>query len=239
MFPVPTIVISLKRAQNRRKNAERELLDQGADWEILDAIDGLKLQNTPPEYNEKKVSRLLGFPLTLSEIGCFLSHREAWLNCIEKDQTVLILEDDFVLAPSIKEAISYLLENQACWDVARLQGLTKTSHTVITASDNFQIVANKDDPLGATAYLLKPYSAKKLLVDSHEIYEPLDHFLEHHKKHGLRMVAIKPYPVSTNGSESTIFDRPDRKSISGSKKMMRSICRAFDRLFNPYPWFPK
>ena len=239
MFPVPTIVISLRRAQNRRKNAERELLDQGADWEILDAIDGLKLQNTPPEYNEKKVSRLLGFPLTLSEIGCFLSHREAWLNCIEKDRTVLILEDDFVLVPSIKEAISYLLENQACWDVARLQGLTKTSHTVITASDNFQIVSNKDDPLGATAYLLKPYSAKKLLVDSNEIYEPLDHFLEHHKKHGLRMVAIKPYPVSTNGSESTIFDRPDRKSISGSKKMMRSICRAFDRLFNPYPWFPK
>lgn len=239
MFPVPTIVISLKRAQNRRKNAERELLDQGADWEILDAIDGLKLQNTPPEYNEKKVSRLLGFPLTLSEIGCFLSHREAWLNCIEKDQTVLILEDDFVLSPRIKQAISYLIENQACWDVARLQGLAQTNHTVITVSDAFEIVTNKDDPLGATAYLLKPYAAKKLLVESHEIYEPLDHFLEHNKKHGLRMVAIKPYPVSTNGSESTIFDRPDRKSISGSRKMMRSICRAFDRIFNPYPWFPK
>jgi len=239
MFPVPTIVISLKRAQSRRKNAEKELLDQGADWEILDAIDGLKLQNTPPEYNEKKVSRLLGFPLTLSEIGCFLSHREAWLNCIEKDQAVLILEDDFVLSPRIKQAISFLIENQACWDIARLQGLVKTNHTVITASDAFEIVTNKDDPLGATAYLLKPYAAKKLLVDSREIYEPLDHFLEHHKKHGLRIVALKPYPVSTNGSESTIFDRPDRKSISGSKKMMRSICRAFDRLFNPYPWFPK
>lgn len=239
MFPVPTIVISLKRAQNRRKNAEKELLNQGADWEILDAIDGLKLQNTPPEYNENKVSKLLGFPLTLSEIGCFLSHREAWLNCIEKDQTVLILEDDFALAPNIKEAIFFLLENQSCWDIARLQGLSQTSHSVIITSKSFEIVTNKDDPLGATAYLLKPHAAKKLLVESHEIYEPLDHFLEHHKKHSLRMVAIKPYPVSTNGSESTIFDRPDRKSISGSRKIVRSISRALDRLFNPNPWFPK
>lgn len=239
MFPVPTVVISLKRAKERRFNAERELRAQGADWEILDAIDGLKLKNIPPEYNEKKVVSLLGFPLTLSEIGCFLSHREAWLNCIEKNKTILILEDDFLLSQNIKEAISLLIENPHSWDIARLQALAETNHAVLKDSDQFKIVQNHGDPLGATAYLLKPSSAKKLITHSNEIFEPLDHFLEHSKKHGLRMVAVKPYPVSTNGSESTIFDRPERRAISGSRKLIRSIARTVDRIINPRPWFPK
>lgn len=239
MFPVPTIVISLKRAHDRREHAVEELKKHGAEWEILDATDGLKLHHHPPEYNERKVSKLLGFPLTLSEIGCFLSHREAWIYCIEKQKSILILEDDFVLRPNIKVAIRYLLDNEKIWDIARLQAILETPHTIISKSDTHQIVENHSDPLGATAYILKPSAAKKLLIHSSDIYEPLDHYLEHHKKHGLKILAIKPYPVDINGSETTIFDRPERNSISGYKKFLRSISRCIDRLVNPNPWFPK
>lgn len=238
-FPLKTIVISLLRAQGRRKNAENQLLSHGADWEILEAIDGLRLQNFPPEYNEKKVDRLLGFSLTLSEIGCFLSHREAWLRCIENNSPVLILEDDFHLSSSINEAINCLLQNQDLWDIARLQALSDSSHTVQKEFDHFKIVRNDYDPLGATAYVLKPSSAKKLIIHSNEIFEPLDHFLEHSKKHGLKMIAIKPYPVTANGSESTIFDRPLRNPVSGFKKINRSIARLIDRSISAQPWFPK
>jgi glycosyl transferase family 25 len=238
-FPVKTIVISLQRAQERRKNAEKQLISHSADWEILEAIDGLRLQNFPLEYNEKKVGRLLGFSLTLSEIGCFLSHREAWLKCIEKNTPTLILEDDFVLSPNIHEAINCLLENQDLWDIARLQALTDSAHVVKKECKNFKIVHNDGDPLGATAYLLKASSAKKLIIHSNEIFEPLDHFLEHSKKHGLKMAAIKPYPVTTNGSDSTIFDRPQRIPISGFKKIKRSLARSIDRFFSSRPWFPK
>lgn len=238
-FPVPIIVISLKRAHERRQNSEKEFLNQHAKWEFLDAIDGLKLYNMPPEYNEKKVSRLLGFSLTLSEIGCFLSHREAWLKCIEKNTAVLILEDDFMFHSNIQESIAFLLENQSLWDIARLQALSESEHLALKEMNQCKIVQNDGDPLGATAYLLKPSSAKKLLIHSSEIFEPLDHFLEHYKKHGLRMVAVKPYPVKTNGADSTIFDRPNRNPITGIKKIIRSIARTIDRVTNSQPWFPK
>ena len=238
-FPVPIIVISLKRAHERRQNSEKEFLNQHAVWEFLDAIDGLKLYNTPPEYNEKKVSRLLGFSLTLSEIGCFLSHREAWLKCIEKNTATLILEDDFMFHSNIRESIAFLLENQSLWDIARLQALSESEHVVLKEMNQCKIVQNDGDPLGATAYLLKPSSAKKLLIHSREIFEPLDHYLEHCKKHGLRMVAVKPYPVKTNGTDSTIFDRPNRNPITGTKKIIRSIARSIDRVTNSQPWFPK
>ncbi len=236
---MPAIVISLKRAFERRQNSEKELQSHQFTWEFLDAIDGLKLHNTPYEYNEKLVSSLLGFSLTRSEIGCFLSHREAWLKCIEKNTIVLILEDDFIFYSNVKESLTFLLENQNLWDIARLQALSESKHVVIKKSNQSEIVQNDGDPLGATAYLLKPSSAKKLIIHSSSIFEPLDHYLEHSKKHGLRMVAVKPYPVASNGTESTIFDRPKRIPVSGIKKMKRSIARSIDRIFNPQPWFPK
>jgi len=238
-FPLPIIVISLKRARERRQNSEKEFLNQHAEWEFLDAIDGLKLYNTPPEYNEKKVSRLLGFSLTLSEIGCFLSHREAWLKCIEKNKATLILEDDFMFHLNIRESIAFLLENQSLWDIARLQALSECEHVTLKEMNQCKIVQNVGDPLGATAYLLKPSSAKKLIIHSNEIFEPLDHFLEHSKKHGLRMLAVKPYSVNTNGADSTIFDRPNRNPITGITKIIRSIARTVDRVTNSQPWFPK
>ena len=41
---------------------------------IFDAIDGKKIDNYPPEYNEKKVKKLLGFDMTLTEIAVRFSH---------------------------------------------------------------------------------------------------------------------------------------------------------------------
>lgn len=240
MVPLFTILISLKRSESRRSVAVDALSQLSyLDWHVLEGIDGLQLQNSPPEYREAKVNGLLGFPLTPSEIGCFLSHRQAWVQCIEKDQPTLILEDDFCFAPNFEQVISALNHQDLDWDIARLQGLVDTSHSVIISESDFQIVVNHEDPLGAAGYIIKPYAAKKLVQQSNEIYEPLDHFLEHHRKHHQKIIAFKPYPIKANGTISTMHDRPDRSPISGFAKKWRSLNRALDRLFNSNPWFPK
>jgi len=236
---IPALIVSLERAKLRRDRSKEQLQNYCDTWEIIDAIDGLKLQNLPLEYNEKKVKRLLGFSLTLAELGCFLSHREAWIKCLEKNDAVLILEDDFVFNFHIKDAIDIAMENQSMWDILRLHALTDSNHTEIKNTNLFRIVQNHGDPLGATAYMIKPSTAKKLLIYSNEIYEPLDHFLEHTKKHGLRILALKPYPISTSGADSTIFDRPARHPITGTKKLKRSLYRMADRFFSSNPWYPK
>ena len=233
------IVISLKRSETRRVQFTALLEPSDLDWEILDAIDGLGLQSTPPEYHEKKVIRLLGFPLSASEIGCFLSHRLAWARCAEKDRPTLILEDDFTFAPHFYESLPKVMASYQDWDILRLQGIVETSDSTLLEHPNFRIVENHGDPLGATAYILKPSAAKKLINSSQEIYEPLDHFLEHRQKHSLKIAAIKPYPVIIKGGYSTILDRPERKAIHGIRKLLRSLARWMDRLTNPNPWFPK
>lgn len=235
-----TILISLKRSEARRKEAVKALTTSPQlQWEILEGIDGLQLQYTPPEYREAKVARLLGFPLTPSEIGCFLSHRLAWIKCVEKDSDTLILEDDFAFKSNFEQAISTLYAQYPSWDIARLQGLVATPDSPLASGPDYQIVTNHEDPLGATAYIIKPAAAKKLIAYSSEIFEPLDHFLEHQKIHKLKIVAYKPYPIEITGMVSTMHDRSDRAPIKGIRKKLRSLHRALDRLFNPKPWFPK
>lgn len=239
-MPSPNvIVISLARSISRRNKFIPLLKQSGLAWEILDAVDGLELRSTPPEYHEDKVTRLQGFPLSASEIGCFLSHRLAWAKCVEKNEVVLVLEDDFSFAPHFQDSVTEALTVFKDWDLLRLQGLVDTPAKVLMDRNQFQFVQNLGDPLGATAYLIKPESALRLLKYSQDIYEPLDHFLEHHQKHHLINVAVKPYPVFAAAESSTILDRPDRQPIHGIRKLLRSFFRELDRLTNPNPWFPK
>jgi glycosyl transferase family 25 len=101
------------------------------------------------------------------------------------------------------------------------------------------LVRNIGDAVGATAYLLKPEVAQVLIESSTDIYEPVDHFLEHHQKHGLDFLAVRPYPVDITRAKSTIDDRPERTPVKGYAKLVRSISRILDRRFSPTPWFPK
>jgi glycosyl transferase family 25 len=233
------IVISLTNALERRQIAQSEMTRSGLSWEFLDAIDGRLLQNSPPEYNSKKVKALQGFELTPSEVGCFLSHRAAWRWCIELNQNVLVLEDDFHFLPHLQEVLSTLDAHPGDWDIVRLQALVDTGKTEYKNFGTFRLIHTHGDPLGATAYIISPQSAKILLNRSSSIFEPLDHYLEHKARHGLEVLACHPYPVTITGAPTTIADRPGREPINGMKKRIRSWHRMIDRLTNPDPWFPK
>jgi glycosyl transferase family 25 len=167
---------------------------------------------------------------------------EAWRKCIECNQPTLIFEDDFIIDSNFDRILETLLEEFTDWDLVRLQALCDSTHQVIREFRGFSVVRNDGDPLGATAYLVNPISAKKLLDESTEIFEPLDHYIEHHEKNGLTMLAVKPYPVNVvdlTRQTSTITDRPERLPIRGISKLRRSLYRIFDRLTSDDPWFPR
>lgn len=240
MMNLQTFVISLQRSLQRREKAQSELSRTKLSWAFLDAVDGSKLQYPIPEYKSKKVNRLLGFDMTPNEIGCYLSHRLGWQACVDRNIPTLIFEDDFILLPDFETCLEILLLEFTDWQLVRLQALTECEHDTVKKLGKATIVKNHGDPLGATAYIVKPQAARMLLEHSKNIFEPLDHFLEHERKHGVEMLAIKPYPVTISRAQSTIADRPsDRQSVRGLKKMSRSFYRFMDRLFASDPWFPK
>lgn len=239
LLPIQILVISLKRSLDRRKKVEQEMEKISIPWKFLDAVDGAALITPPPEYKSAKVKILQGYDLTPNEIGCYLSHKKAWKRCVEADIPTLILEDDFVLAPNFEDMLVTLLNGIQPWNFVRLQGLYEVPCHPIADMSGVSLVQNKGDAVGATAYLLKPEIAKKLAEYSEDIYEPVDHFLEHQKKHGLEFLAIRPYPVDITRVKSTIADRPEREPVRGLKKRIRSVARVLDRVFSKDPWFPR
>jgi len=132
-----------------------------------------------------------------------------------------------------------LMENIDLWNFVRLQALYEVPFREVAKLGEFSLAQNLGDAVGATAYLLKPAIAKLLIEESLEIYEPVDHFLEHHQKHGLEFLAIRPYPVDISRVKSTIDDRSEREPIKGLRKRLRSVARALDRFFSLHPWFPR
>jgi glycosyl transferase family 25 len=135
--------------------------------------------------------------------------------------------------------LSVLLNEVADWSFVRLQGLYEVPFKRVLEQSGCTLVKNQGDAVGATAYLLKPQVAAQLLQHSVDIYEPVDHFLEHYQKHGIEFLAIRPYPVDITRAKSTIADRSERMPIKGLQKYIRSIARALDRAFGKQPWFPK
>jgi len=182
---------------------------------------------------------LQGYPLTPNEIGCYLSHKEAWRRCVTHNIPTLVFEDDFVLSPEFESVINCLLNNQSAWSLVRLQGLYEVPYQELAPLCDAHLVKNLGDAVGATAYLIKPEVAQVLIDESRAIYEPVDHFLEHQSKHGLEFLAVRPYPLDISRVKSTIDDRSERAPVKGLRKRVRSIARAVDRLCSAKPWFPR
>jgi glycosyl transferase family 25 len=239
MKAIQVQVISLERSTDRRERVQRELKNFSLEWTFLNAVDGFALKALPKSYDPAKVRRLQGYELTPGEIGCYLSHMKAWEKCVEQDKTTLVLEDDFVINGDLSDVFESLTQIDQKWSLVRLAALYDVEHRVVDRNEGIELVENRGDPVGAAAYVIKPSAAAQLMKCSSAIYEPVDHYLEHYSKHGLRMLAVKPYPISIVGKDSTITDRPGRLPIKGFEKTKRSINRWLDRQFSPSPWFPK
>jgi glycosyl transferase family 25 len=237
--PLQVLVISLRRSVDRRAKVEQELKKVSMSWSFLDAVDGSALASPPAEYQAWKVQLLQGYPLTPNEIGCYLSHKEAWKCCVSQNTPTLVFEDDFVLSPEFENVINSLLNDEDAWNFVRLQGLYEVPYQELALVGSAHLVKNLGDAVGATAYLLKPQAAQVLIDESRDIYEPVDHFLEHRSKHGLEFLAVRPYPVDISRVKSTIDDRSERAPVKGLRKRVRSLARAVDRLCAAKPWFPR
>ena len=95
-----TFVINLPDRKDRmqRFNANNPYLE----YETFKAVEGYKvgyekLLSQGFDTDHDWIDPLLGTPLTKGEVGCFLSHWHIWNKCIEKNEPIIVLEDDAIL----------------------------------------------------------------------------------------------------------------------------------------------
>ena len=95
-----TIVINLPDRKDRMTTFNKN--NTNLDYEVFSAVEGYKidyakLQSQGFDTNHNWIDPILKTPLTKGEVGCFLSHWHIWNKCIEKNEPILVLEDDAIL----------------------------------------------------------------------------------------------------------------------------------------------
>lgn len=119
-------IISLKRAQDRRKNMISQMNNLGLKYDIFDAIDGNELT---PEESKKYICLPGGYRegelFKPGEIGCTMSHIKSLKKAQNENLSyVIVLEDDVVLAKDFKKRIKLLLRIlPSHWEHVYLSGI--------------------------------------------------------------------------------------------------------------------
>ena len=95
-----TIVINLPSRSDRIQTFNSN--NSNLPYELFSAVEGdmidyHKLREHGFDVNHDWIDPLLNTPLTKGEVGCFLSHWHIWEKCIEKNESILVLEDDAIL----------------------------------------------------------------------------------------------------------------------------------------------
>lgn len=163
--------INLKRAVERRAQAEKEFQRIGIRYEFIEAVDGKDLTDDEiarTGYNEEAAKRLRNIykirGLSRLEIACSLSHLKVY-NKIVRDnaEVALIAEDDafFNFDAAYLDRILAALPDK--WEICFLfhRGLCKRINHYICRFQSF--------PGSAVCYLLSTKGAEKLL----ELAKPL------------------------------------------------------------------
>lgn len=218
-------IINLERSPDRRESALRQLADLGLEATISTAVDGATADLERYRPFLRSSNRFLRRPLTPGEIGCFASHHRLWQECVTTDRPLLVLEDDFLVAPEARRIIDRLPDIVRRYRYVRLAGsLPRRSRAVEPLPDGRAVELLAKGPHGTVAYALTPEAATLLLVHAATWREPVDHYVDSFWIHGLLPFCIAPYPVGCPRGGSLIepsrFDRG-----GGLERLTRQIVR--------------
>lgn len=226
---IPTLIINLARASNRRKYMQQILKNYDfLDISFFAAVDGKSLTNSEVDsyFNASKAYERYGRNLNRGEIGCTLSHIGCYRQVMESAANVsLILEDDI----SILRDISVLPELIPLVDVSKPVILLLSGD--FWYSRRLRKVRNLEvvkvfDAVGAYAYLINKAAAEliisKYLTPSHVA----DHWMVY-RELGVQILALDPYIIDANigGLESTI--KQEFFGENRAKMTMPNVIKAY------------
>ncbi|MCG8438556.1 MAG: glycosyltransferase family 25 protein [Pseudomonadales bacterium] len=179
--PFNILAIAQPTEIERRKHLDEMLSGLGLHYKLVRTSPPVP-QNRWREagFNHQKSKSILGRDLSPGEIGCFLSHRNAWKEAARSNQPSLILEGDAKLDQDSAKVCELLSVPTRRWELAMLyyskcvpsvwqqQRLDETFRLAKFANRRAYCLA---------AYMLTPEGAKKLLELSETFHLPADDFV--------------------------------------------------------------
>lgn len=207
------VVISRISDTKRRESVSSTLNNSPYEWQFFDAFEAGSI----PEwfdavYDERKSEKYRSYPLVSGEKGCFSSHLGVWLWCVNWDEPVVVLEDDFTPLADFYSKIK-LIESSG-FEYVKLERRSDG----YSIDDNFMI--NSKNRSGAVGYYLSPAGAFKFLSSLNGIYMPVDHYIGMPWKHGVPPVGLICQAITHEGKFYTNI-QSDRKNMESMHKNNR------------------
>ena len=233
-MPCRGYIIHLKRATDRRRQAEAFAASLPMPAELLEAVDGKAMSAAALQQRARRDlhSPRYPFPLANGEIACFLSHRRAWQAIVDSDcDAGLIAEDDVAAASSdFVPLIETVLAGMSSGDFVRFPMRERGEQGRRTwGIGRLHVIEPRLPALNMQMQIVGREAARLLLAASEEFDRPVDSFVQMQWLHGARMLSARPIVIRELGGElggSVIH--PRRRTIVD--RLVHEIQRPFIRL---------
>ena len=205
------------------------LEEKGFSTLVSSAVFLASSDELPAEYDQKTRKRLLGYDLTLGEIGCFMAHRNAWKHVVSLGAVCLILEDDARLRPTLSPAALQELADAIAGTnhIVRLFSQRHPSaKTWKVLPCGLKIVRPSMPGYSAVAYLLGPVAAAALIARSESFWQTTDDFLDNEGEHGGVVMNAMPEPAWHEDEGRSLIGARVKPSVPWYVKARREWLRA-------------
>ncbi|WP_163267853.1 glycosyltransferase family 25 protein [Chelativorans alearense] len=193
-------IVHLARAHGRARQVERLRQSLPLPVTVIEAVDGQTLpEETVAKVYKPRLHRpRYPFPLRISEVACFLSHRRAWQAIVDRKLDAgLVVEDDVEIDPArFADVLNLALAHAGRGDLVRFpkndQG--ETGHEAARVQKAGLIVP-RHPGLGMQAQLVGHDAAEALLAFTREFDRPVDTLVQMNWLHGARVLTAKPVSI--------------------------------------------
>lgn len=232
--PVRTriFVVSMADAVERRHAFTATAAGALAPWAFFDAWDTL---HPGLSYDEDGAIVAKGRPLRKGELGCYSSHFALWKQLLETDDAdqYIVLEDDVIADWDYLARFAAIDHNLAGHDYIRLYYKKPAPSRVL--EKDFVCRATwltevSGYCFGTQGYLITRAGARRFAEHCATVRRPIDDEMDRSWVHGIRNLAVFPFPLMERKIESGIgLQRFEGFPVPRRLKLQRFVARTRER----------
>ncbi len=231
-------IINLEERSDRRQAVQHALGSAGVEFEFFRAINGEQaLANWFSGIDNWACLLETGHFATHGELGCYASHLSLWKTCIDLNEPIVIMEDDFAVTGDFAATLGRASRIVDRFGFLRLEPIEQRwgrkkdlAPVILEEESDWRLLYQRMPSVRLTCYAIAPACARALIAMSDIFTCPVDHMVRRCWAHKQSILALEPAAVN-------LSRHAEHSSIGNRKKVfirhfigpMRAVYRVMER----------
>lgn len=217
--PPPIFVISLRRAEERRRFVARVFDELALPYQVVDAVDGSVLTDAErAQYSPWRAHYQLGRSFGQGTLACSLSHLRVMQEIVASDiAEAVVFEDDTEPLDGFRDVIMARDRFPRDRDVVTLISTFPSARPepVGVSIGRYELCRFRRTPMGTQCYMVTARAARRVLDVAFPVCLPSDELLYRRRPAGLRVYGITPDAIRHHAFPSEISAAPEPAGSGG------------------------